>query len=160
MGKEDKLTVVNRETSWLHFNGRVLQEAADERNPLIERLKFLGIFSNNRDEFFRVRVATLTRMLKVDSIHRSLNLNPRKLLTEINDIVVSQEKDFIRIYQEILDELQKQNIFIINESVERWLSLNQWWGRPICKAQRRGQSLRQLAGRMPAPLKSDFINGL
>jgi polyphosphate kinase len=116
MGKEDKLPVVNRETSWLHFNGRVLQEAADERNPLTERLKFLGIFSNNRDEFFRVRVATLTRMLKVDRLHHSLNLNPRKVLKEINDIVVSQEKDFIRIYQEIVNELRAQNIFIINET--------------------------------------------
>jgi polyphosphate kinase len=116
MGKEDKLQIVNRETSWLHFNGRVLQEASDQRNPLIERLKFLGIFSNNRDEFFRVRVATLTRMLKVDRLHHSFNLNPRKVLKEINDIVISQEKNFIRIYQEIGDELRKQNIFIINET--------------------------------------------
>ncbi|HTX88312.1 MAG TPA: hypothetical protein VMC08_04930, partial [Bacteroidales bacterium] len=61
--------ILNREVSWLHFNGRVLQEAADLRNPLIERLKFLGIFSNNRDEFFRVRVATVNRMLKVDKVH-------------------------------------------------------------------------------------------
>ena len=116
MVKADKIPVVNREISWLHFNGRVLQEAADQRNPLIERLKFLGIFSNNRDEFFRVRVATLTRMIKVDHIHPTPELNPRKILKEINDIVVSQEKDFIRIYQEIVDELRGQNIFIINET--------------------------------------------
>jgi polyphosphate kinase len=116
MGKDDKVPVVNRETSWLHFNGRVLQEAADKRNPLIERLKFLGIFSNNRDEFFRVRVATLTRMIKVDRLHHPTNLNPRKVLKEINDIVVSQEKDFIRIYQEIVEELANKNIFIINEA--------------------------------------------
>jgi polyphosphate kinase len=116
MRKENKSPVINRETSWLHFNGRVLQEAADIRNPLIERLKFLGIFSNNRDEFFRVRVATLTRMLKVNRSHHPINLNPRKILKEINEIVVSQEKDFIRIYQEIVEELRKQNIFIINET--------------------------------------------
>ncbi|MCX6247918.1 MAG: polyphosphate kinase 1 [Bacteroidetes bacterium] len=116
MKKNEKIPVVNRETSWLHFNGRVLQEAADERNPLIERLKFLGIFSNNRDEFFRVRVATLTRMIKVEHIHYNFNGNPRKVLTEINNIVLSQEKDFIRIYQEIVEELRTQNICIINET--------------------------------------------
>jgi polyphosphate kinase len=116
MGKKEPLMFVDRETSWLHFNGRVLQEAADNRNPLIERLKFLGIFSNNRDEFFRVRVATLTRMTKVDRLHHPVSFNPRKVLKEINDIVVSQERDFIRIYQEIVEELRKQNIFIINET--------------------------------------------
>jgi polyphosphate kinase len=116
MGKSEKIPQVNRETSWLHFNGRVLQEAADSRNPLIERLKFLGIFSNNRDEFFRVRVATLTRMLKVSRIHYKMEINPQEVLKEINDIVVSQEKDFIRTYEEIVKELRNQDIFIINET--------------------------------------------
>ena len=60
-----KQKVIIRDISWLSFNGRVLQEAADETVPLRERIKFFGIFSNNLDEFFRVRVATLKRMIEV-----------------------------------------------------------------------------------------------
>jgi polyphosphate kinase len=113
--KTEKKELLNREVSWLHFNGRVLQEAADERNPLIERLRFLGIFSNNRDEFFRVRVATLTRMLKVNKAQDGYYVNPRKVLGEINEIVLSQEKEFMEIYRVILHELAAKNLFIVNE---------------------------------------------
>jgi len=116
MIKKEKIQFLNRETSWLHFNGRVLQEAADSRNPLLERLKFLGIFSNNRDEFFRVRVATLTRMLRVDKNQNDIIVNPKKTLREINDIVLSQEKDFMEIYKQILRELAVYNLFIVNEN--------------------------------------------
>jgi polyphosphate kinase len=116
MIKKEKIPLLNREISWLHFNGRVLQEAADNRNPLLERLKFLGIFSNNRDEFFRVRVATLTRMLKVGKNQNDVDLNPKKTLREINDIVLSQEKDFMEIYRQIVRELATQNLYIINEN--------------------------------------------
>ena len=115
MCKSEKRTILNREISWLHFNGRVLQEAADRRNPLIERLRFLVIFSNNRDEFFRVRVATVNRMLNVDHVHYDSIINPRKVLNEINEIVQLQEKDFMKIYQGIVKELSGEKIFLLNE---------------------------------------------
>ena len=115
MKEKDKTKMLNREISWLYFNGRVLQEAADPGNPLIERLKFLGIFSNNRDEFFRVRVATLNRMLNVDRLHYDSAINPKKVLKEIGAIVQSQEKDFMAIYEDIVRDLANYNIFIVNE---------------------------------------------
>ena len=81
----------NRELSWLSFNERVLQEAMDEKNPLIERVRFLGIFSNNRDEFFRVRVASVRRMLQLGKKARQqLYEDPEKLLEMISKTVIQQ----------------------------------------------------------------------
>jgi polyphosphate kinase len=108
-----------RDISWLAFNGRVLQEAADDTVPLRERIKFLGIFSNNMDEFFRVRVATLRRMMELDSKQKNnihLEINPAQILEEIQDKVMVQQQEFDRIWNEILRELKKQKIFLIKET--------------------------------------------
>ncbi len=107
--------IINREISWLHFNERVLQEAIDPSTPLIERIKFLGIFSNNRDEFFRVRVASLNRMVKWGNKSFDTKEDPRKILSEIKTIVEDQEKIFTQTYHNIVKELVKHGLFIINE---------------------------------------------
>lgn len=111
-----KQKVIIRDLSWLSFNSRVLQEAADETVPLRERIKFLGIFSNNLDEFFRVRVATLKRMIEVGQAgNMHLEVSPETILREIQEKVVQQQKEFDRIWNEILRDLKKEKIFLINE---------------------------------------------
>jgi polyphosphate kinase len=112
----NKNNIINREISWLHFNERVLQEAADGATPLVNRMKFLGIYSNNLDEFFRVRVATVNRMLSMDkTVFQDKSLNPRKTLREINRITKEQQKEFQRIYNSIIQEFAANNIFVIQD---------------------------------------------
>src|SRR5216110_1626089 len=106
---------IDREKSWLCFNARVLQEAADENVPLKERIRFLGIFSNNLDEFFRVRVATLKRMIELGGKKANMHLEeqPQKIVDEIQTIVLSQQSEFNRIWDGILEELKKEKIFLV-----------------------------------------------
>ncbi len=109
--------IINREISWLHFNHRVLQEAMDKNTPLIERLRFLGIYSNNRDEFFRVRVATLKRMIQVGKTkEENPGYNPSKVLKEVLNLVENQEKLFNETFIEIKRELKNNNILFVDET--------------------------------------------
>lgn len=116
MNKGKKLIYINRELSWLGFNERVLQEAADKRNPLIERFRFLGIFSNNMDEFYRVRVASVRRLVKLKGkIDSELNYDPQELLSEIQKNYASLQRKFESEYENLLQIAKKEGIEIINE---------------------------------------------
>jgi polyphosphate kinase len=106
----------NREISWLHFNERVLQEAMDAATPLLEQVKFLGIYSNNRDEFFRVRVATLKRMIKLQENEPVPDPKYKFILDQVLEIVTSQEKLFTRAYTKVTKELARNNIYLIDET--------------------------------------------
>ena len=107
---------IARDISWLSFNSRVLQEAADDTVPLKERIKFLGIFSNNLDEFFRVRVAALKKMVELgNKAKMHLELDPQNILDEIQEKVLTQQKEFERIWKEILRELKKEKINLVND---------------------------------------------
>ena len=107
----------NPELSWLSFNHRVLQESLDQRNPLLERIKFLGIYSNNLDEFFKVRVAGIKRMVaqRAKSVY-GFSGTPSELLDEIKALVLKQQRLFELSYQKILRELGNQNIRLIDET--------------------------------------------
>ncbi|HZD06328.1 MAG TPA: hypothetical protein VE173_15565, partial [Longimicrobiales bacterium] len=109
--------IVDRELSWLSFNARVLQEAADPRVPLCERLTFLGIFSSNLDEFFRVRVASLRSLLRLKKKRvRRLSLDPQGLLEAIHDVVVAQHEWFGRLlHHELLPALAERGVVLLSE---------------------------------------------
>lgn len=108
----------NREISWLSFNERVLQEAEDPTVPLFERIRFLGIFSNNLDEFFRVRVAWVRRMLEFGKDDETLlgNYTAAELYDEIQETVIRHQQKAQEIYRNIWKEMALENIFMVDET--------------------------------------------
>lgn len=118
MNEERDYRYIDREKSWLAFNARVLQEAADENVPLLDRFRFLGIFSNNLDEFFRVRFAAIRRLsLSGVSGEKVLGgVSAKQLVKDITEIVIQQQSESLRILNIIENKLEDENIFIINEN--------------------------------------------
>ena len=114
-----KSEFIPRDISWLSFNARVLQEANDPTVTLKDRIRFLGIFSNNLDEFFRVRVATLKRMVELIDKNKKSNIDivesPQIILDEIQRVVLKQQSEFARIWTNINKELIKRKVIIVND---------------------------------------------
>jgi len=112
----DKNLFRSKEVSWLSFNARVLQEAGDPSVPLIDRIRFLGIYSSNLDEFFRVRVATLKRLIRLGKHYRKLQIpDPKKTFKEVNRIAHRQAEIFNGTYHTALAELKENRIRLITE---------------------------------------------
>lgn len=118
MSSEHNYRYIDREKSWLAFNARVLQEAADSAVPLLDRLRFLGIFSNNLDEFFRVRYAAVRRLSLTGETGEKVlgGITAQQLVKDITEIVIKQQSESLRVLNIIEKELEKENIIFVNEN--------------------------------------------
>ncbi len=151
------LKPIIRDISWLAFNQRVMQEAKDSKVHLYDRLRFLGIFSNNLDEFYRVRVGTLNKMVELDKGKTKMHLeqHPEKILKEIQRTTVKLQRSFDLTFAEIMREMGKQHrIFLKNE---RQLNKEQKeWVRVYFEEKVRTQIVPLMIESMPqAPMLKD-----
>ncbi|CAH1195477.1 polyphosphate kinase [Vibrio harveyi] len=117
---------IEKELSWLSFNERVLQEAADKTVPLIERIRFLGIFSNNLDEFYKVRFADVKRRILI-SQERGGSDNSKHLLTKMQTKALKLNEQFDELYGDLIREMARRRIFLVNENQlddtqKRWIT--------------------------------------
>jgi polyphosphate kinase len=106
---------IEKELSWLSFNERVLQEAADKSVPLIERIRFLGIFSNNLDEFYKVRFASVKRRILIDR-EQGINSSYKHLLTRMQSKAFKLNESFETLYTDLIKEMARRRIFLVNET--------------------------------------------
>ncbi len=107
--------IIPKEISWMAFNARVLQEAADSANPIMDRLHFLGIYSNNLDEFYRVRMATLHRLSHLGKkAYDLLGYHPQDVIEQIHQIALQQQSEFARVYNELIQDLKKFGVDIVD----------------------------------------------
>lgn len=107
---------IERDVSWMYFNHRILQEAEKESVPLLERLLFLGIYSNNLDEFFRVRVASLNRILESGTLKKKEHNKIKKILRLINQLNANFSQEYSTATTEVFTRLEDHKIRLLNET--------------------------------------------
>ncbi len=106
---------INRDVSWMYFNRRILDEAANKNNPILERLKFIAIYSSNLDEFFRVRVATLNRMIEIEEATKEIKSDSKSILKTVLKLNLQYAKELDEIFNSLISELESKKIYFVNE---------------------------------------------